>query len=145
MSKNAKDQKDDSYSGEEINYEDYYLDDEDDYLDEDEDINTSFNENKREDPARVEKNTSMPDNKSRLSENDPAGADESRKKTDIQYQTSGSKEWNSEVRDQEDMKKESAKNSDKMRNDPGKKDTGNKKTSQEKTGAQKNEIGRAHV
>ena len=26
MSKNAKDQKDDSYSGEEINYEDYYLD-----------------------------------------------------------------------------------------------------------------------
>ena len=36
MSKNAKDQNDDSYSGEEINYEDYYLDDEDDYLDEDE-------------------------------------------------------------------------------------------------------------
>lgn len=145
MSKNAKDQKDDSYSGEEINYEDYYLDDEDDYLDEDEDINTSFNENKREDPARVEKNTSMPDNKSRLSENDPAGADESRKKTDIQYQTSGSKEWNSEVRDQEDMKKESAKNSDKMRNDPGKKDTGNKKTSQEKTGAQKNGAGKSEA
>lgn len=138
MSKNAKDQKDDSYSGEEINYEDYYLD-------EDEDINTSFNENKREDPARVEKNTSMPDNKSRLSENDPAGADESRKKTDIQYQTSGSKEWNSEVRDQEDMKKESAKNSDKMRNDPGKKDTGNKKTSQEKTGAQKNGAGKSEA
>ncbi len=145
MSKNAKDQKDDSYSGEEINYEDYYLDDEDDYLDEDEDINTSFNENKREDPARVEKNTSMPDNKSRLSENDPAGADESRKKTDIQYQTSGSKEWNSEVRGQEDMKKESAKNSDKMRNDPGKKDTGNKKTSQEKTGAQKNGAGKSEA
>ena len=145
MSKNAKDQKDDSYSGEEINYEDYYLDDEDDYLDEDEDINTSLNENKREDPARVEKNTSMPDNKSRLSENDPAGADESRKKTDIQYQTSGSKEWNSEVRDQEDMKKESAKNSDKMRNDPGKKDTGNKKTSQEKTGAQKNGAGKSEA
>ena len=145
MSKNAKDQKDDSYSGEEIKYEDYYLDDEDDYLDEDEDINTSFNENKREDPARVEKNTSMPDNKSRLSENDPAGADESRKKTDIQYQTSGSKEWNSEVRDQEDMKKESAKNSDKMRNDPGKKDTGNKKTSQEKTGAQKNGAGKSEA
>ena len=145
MSKNAKDQKDDSYSGEEINYEDYYLDDEDDYLDEDEDINTSFNENKREDPARVEKNTSMPDNKSRLSENDPAGADESRKKTDIQYQTSGSKEWNSEVRDQEDMKKESEKNSDKMRNDPGKKDTGNKKTSQEKTGAQKNGAGKSEA
>ena len=145
MSKNAKDQNDDSYSGEEINYEDYYLDDEDDYLDEDEDINTSFNENKREDPARVEKNTSMPDNKSRLSENDPAGADESRKKTDIQYQTSGSKEWNSEVRDQEDMKKESAKNSDKMRNDPGKKDTGNKKTSQEKTGAQKNGAGKSEA
>ncbi len=145
MSKNAKDQKDDSYSGEEIYYEDYYLDDEDDYLDEDEDINTSFNENKREDPARVEKNTSMPDNKSRLSENDPAGADESRKKTDIQYQTSGSKEWNSEVRDQEDMKKESAKNSDKMRNDPGKKDTGNKKTSQEKTGAQKNGAGKSEA
>lgn len=145
MSKNAKDQKDDSYSGEEINYADYYLDDEDDYLDEDEDINTSFNENKREDPARVEKNTSMPDNKSRLSENDPAGADESRKKTDIQYQTSGSKEWNSEVRDQEDMKKESAKNSDKMRNDPGKKDTGNKKTSQEKTGAQKNGAGKSEA
>lgn len=145
MSKNAKDQKDDSYSGEEINYEDYYLDDEDDYLDEDEDINTSFNENKREDPARVEKNTSMPDNKSRLSENDPAGADESRKKTDIQYQTSGSKEWNSEVRDQEDMKKESAKNSDKMRNDPGKKDTGNKKTSQEKNGAQKNGAGKSEA
>ncbi len=145
MSKNAKDQKDDSYSGEEIKYEDYYLDDEDDYLDEDEDINTSFNENKREDPARVEKNTSMPDNKSRLSENDPAGADESRKKTDIQYQTSGSKEWNSEVRDQEDMKKESAKNSDKMRNDPGKKDTGNKKTSQEKNGAQKNGAGKSEA
>ncbi|MFG6364534.1 L,D-transpeptidase family protein [Schaedlerella sp.] len=145
MSKNAKDQNDDSYSGEEINYADYYLDDEDDYLDEDEDINTSFNENKREDPARVEKNTSMPDNKSRLSENDPAGADESRKKTDIQYQTSGSKEWNSEVRDQEDMKKESAKNSDKMRNDPGKKDTGNKKTSQEKTGAQKNGAGKSEA
>lgn len=145
MSKNAKDQNDDSYSGEEINYADYYLDDEDDYLDEDEDINTSFNENKREDPARVEKNTSMPDNKSRLSENDPAGADESRKKTDIQYQTSGSKEWNSEVRGQEDMKKESAKNSDKMRNDPGKKDTGNKKTSQEKTGAQKNGAGKSEA
>lgn len=145
MSKNAKDQNDDSYSGEEINYADYYLDDEDDYLDEDEDINTSFNENKREDPARVEKNTSMPDNKSRLSENDPAGADESRKKTDIQYQTSGSKEWNSEVRDQEDMKKESAKNSDKMRNDPGKKDTGNKKTSQEKNGAQKNGAGKSEA
>ena len=47
MSKNAKDQNDDSYSGEEINYEDYYLDDEDDYLDEDEDINTDLNENKR--------------------------------------------------------------------------------------------------
>ena len=87
----------------------------------------------------------MPDNKSRLSENDPAGADESRKKTDIQYQTSGSKEWNSEVRDQEDMKKESAKNSDKMRNDPGKKDTGNKKTSQEKTGAQKNGAGKSEA
>ena len=143
MSKNAKDQKDDSYSGEEINYEDYYLDDEDDYLDEDEDINTDLNENKREDPARVEKSALMPDHKRSLTENDPAGADESRKKTDIQYQTSGSKEWNSEVRDQEDMKKESAKNSDKMRNDPGKKDTGNKKTSQEKTGAQKNGAGKS--
>ncbi len=142
MSKNAKDQKDDSYSGEEINYEDYYLDDEDDYLDEDEDINTDLNENKREDPARVEKSALMPDHKRSLTENDPAGADESRKKTDIQYQTSGSKEWNSEVRDQEDMKKDSEKNSDKMRNDPGKKDTGNKKTSQEKTGAQKIDAGK---
>ena len=145
MSKNAKDQNDDSYSGEEINYEDYYLDDEDDYLDEDEDINTDLNENKREDPARVEKSALMPDHKRSLTENDPAGADESRKKTDIQYQTSGSKEWNSEVRDQEDMKKESAKNSDKMRNDPGKKDTGNKKTSQEKTGAQKNGAGKSEA
>ncbi len=143
MSKNAKDQNDDFYSGEEINYEDYYLDDEDDYLDEDEDINTSLNENKREEQVRVEKGASIPDDKKSLTEKDPAGADEGREKTDIQYQASGSKEWNSGVRDQEDMKKESAKNSDKMRNDPGKKEAGNKKASQEKTGAQKAGAGKS--
>ena len=46
MSKNAKDHNDDFYSGEQINFEDYYLDEEDDYLDEDEDINESVRENK---------------------------------------------------------------------------------------------------
>lgn len=41
MSKNGKDQNDDFYSGEQINYEDYYLDDEDDYLDDDLDDHVS--------------------------------------------------------------------------------------------------------
>lgn len=41
MSKNGKDQNDDVYSGEQINYEDYYLDDEDDYLDDDINDNVS--------------------------------------------------------------------------------------------------------
>lgn len=43
MSKNGKDQNDDFYSGEQINYEDYYLDDEDDYLDDDLDDHVSGN------------------------------------------------------------------------------------------------------
>lgn len=141
MSKNAKDQNDDFYSGEQINYEDYYLDDEDDYLDEDEDISTDIRENSREKEAGA--GITDPKTESAIAaKRKPVAADGEERKTEIQYQTSGSKEWDSEVRDQGDMKKESANNSDKKRDDPGKKDTGRKQNSQGINGAQKGGTGK---
>ncbi len=113
MSKNDKDHNDDFHSGEEINYEDYYLDDEEDYLDDD--IDDHENE--------------------KSSRENEAGSDT--EAVDKVQKVPGRTENNSEVRNQEDMKKESAKGVDKKKNNSEKKESGRKKNSQEKSGAQK--------
>ena len=148
MSKNAKDRNDDFYSGEEINYEDYYLDDEDEYLDEDEDINDNIRENKGEpissDPQKraQEKHPGDSDPGNAAADAHPAGSDVKREEVDVQYQASGIRERNSEVRDQRDMKKENEINPDKKREDPGKKDSGKINSGQERSGSPKSGSGK---
>lgn len=152
MSKNAKDRNDDFYSGEEINYEDYYLDDEDEYLDEDEDINDNIRESVREnkgepissDPIKraQEKHPEVSAPGNAAADAHPAGSDAEREEADVQYQAPGIREWNSEVRDQGDMKKENEKNPDKKREDPGKKDSGKIKGGQERPGSPKSGSGK---
>lgn len=152
MSKNAKDRNDDFYSGEEINYEDYYLDDEDEYLDEDEDINDNIRESVREnkgepissDPIKraQEKHPEVSAPGNAAADAHPAGSDAEREEADVQYQAPGIREWNSEVRDQGDMKKENEKNPDKKSEDPGKKDSGKIKGGQERPGSPKSGSGK---
>ncbi len=120
MSKNDKDQNDDFHSGEEINYEDYYLDDEEDYLDDD--IDDHENE--------------------KSSRENEAGSDT--EAVDKVQKVPGRTENNSEVRNQEDMKKESAKGVDKKKNNSEKKESGRKKNSQEKSGAPKSNTGKGN-
>ena len=150
MSKNAKDLNDDFYSGEEINYEDYYLDDEDEYLDEDEDIHGNMRESIREhrggpdkapiDPNPVKKTSEKHPEDSdigKAAEQYPSGPEGKREGADIPYQASGTNTQNLEVRDQKDMKKEINKNPDKKREEPVKRDTGKIKNGPEKSGTQK--------
>ncbi len=120
MSKNDKDQNDDFHSGEEINYEDYYLDDEEDYLDDD--IDDHENE--------------------KSSRENEAGSDT--EAVDKVQKVPGRTENNSEVRNQEDMKKESAKGVDKKKNNSEKKESGRKRNSQEKSSAQKSNTGKGN-
>lgn len=194
MGKDDKDRNDDFYSGEQINYEDYYLDDEEDYLDDDiDDGEKSIRENtaksktaaidkaqktsdtvsikggdrqtgagdeKKEidviqmDPEKNQIDVTRKDSDIEKKESDRSSAnlngrkrktdkkaaepDEKRKDADKQHQTSDRMERNSEVRDQENMKKESAKSSDKKKNDSGKKESGKKNNSQEKSSTKKN-------
>lgn len=146
MSENGKDQNNDFYSGEQIYYEDYYLDDEDDYLDDDEEIDNNIREKDGEeekaepeamDQAVKEFNSALEkaDDRPAVSEEkeiDVIGAD-----TDKQHQVSGSMKRNSEVHNQEDMKTESTKSSGKKKEDSGKKETGKKNSGQGKSDTKK--------
>lgn len=142
MSKNDKEKKDDFYSGEQINYEDYYLDDEDDYLDDDEEIDDSIRgEYSREDeaePETMDKALKEFDAALKNTDDSPAGFEDKKEIIDVI-------QMNSEVQDQEDMKKESAKSSDKKKADSAKKESGKKKSSPEKSGAPKSSTGKGNT
>lgn len=151
MSENGKDQNNDFYSGEQICYEDYYLDDEDDYLDDDEEIDNSESERDSEeekaepeamDQALKEFNTEREkaDDRPAVSEEkeiNVIGAD-----TDQQQQAAGGMKRSSEVRNQKDMKTESTKSSGKKKEDSGKKEAGKRSNGQGKSGTQKSSAGR---
>lgn len=147
MSKNGKDQNDDFYSGEQINYEDYYLDDEDDYLDDDIDENVSGKDSKEKEAGsetgKMESDTTDL-NAEKIKTNKKAeGSNAKRTELDVLHQARGGTERNLEVLGQEDMKKESVKNTDKKRGDSGKKESGKKNNAQEKSGTQKSGAGKS--
>lgn len=181
MSKNGQEQNDDFYSGEEINYEDYYLDDEDDYLDDDIDDNESKGvSQKNSSESKAEAKTEDIDKRLTVSDAAkkrtgagksvdviPMGSDTGKKAVDSssmdndiakremdqkavavksrdtgkQHQAAGSRKGDSEIRSQEDMKKESAKSSDIKRKDLEKnnsqKKSGSQKSNAAKSGSQK--------
>lgn len=143
MSKQSKNHEDDFYEGEQISFDDYYLDDEDYYLDDDIEDEEKYEEKekKKADGKTQELTKERKESKSGKTQN---GSGESKK----EYQVSDGEIRSAKVREQEDMKKESANKSGRKKDDSGRSDSGSGKSGKPKNGsgkndAQKNGTGRA--
>ncbi len=147
MSKNGKDQNDDFYSGEQINYEDYYLDDEDDYLDDDIDEQVSGSMSGKN--GRERESEAGAGAKTEEIGQMPGTSDGEKKRTEVrstgkQHQAAGNKKGDLEIQGKEDMKRESAKSSDMKRKGSGKKEVP-EKSGVQKSSAEKNDTSKRNT
>lgn len=153
MSKQSKNHEDDFYEGEQISIDDYYLDEEDYYLDDDIEDEDKYeekeksavkadNELKEFDAGQKKVDGKTQELTKERKENNPGitqnGSGESRK----EYQVSDGEVRNVKVRDQGDMKKESANKSGRKKDDSGRTDSGSRKSGKPKSSSGKNDAQR---
>ncbi len=178
MSKQSKNHEDDFYEGEQISFDDYYLDDEDYYLDDDIEDEKEYEEkeksvvkvdkNPKESGAEkkstdqgqkelaaerdhIEKERKESDARQKKVDGKTQDLTKERKENQVKkpqdgsresgkgYQASDGEDRSVKVRDQEDMKKESANKSGKKREDPGRTDSGPGKSGKPKSSSGKSD------